>query len=85
MGWGVVLLTGGEVGAGCLIAAGAVVAEGARIPDHSLVMGLPGKVRRATTEADRERIARHSGGYVTLARRYLQGYRPHRGRQGNDR
>ena len=35
--------------ADCIIAAGALVTQGAVIPDGSMVMGAPGKVRRPLT------------------------------------
>ncbi|MCA9105856.1 MAG: gamma carbonic anhydrase family protein [Planctomycetales bacterium] len=50
------VLNRAEIGAGCLIAAGALVPEGAVIPPGSVVMGIPGKVVRAVTAADRARI-----------------------------
>ena len=33
------------IGDGCLIAAGTMVVEGTEVPDHSLVMGVPAKIR----------------------------------------
>jgi carbonic anhydrase/acetyltransferase-like protein (isoleucine patch superfamily) len=55
-------LNGAEVGAECILAAGTFIPEGKRIESGQLVMGLPGKVVRAISEAERERIydgARH--------------------------
>jgi carbonic anhydrase/acetyltransferase-like protein (isoleucine patch superfamily) len=40
------LLDGVRTGRGCVIAAGALVTAGTQIPDHSLVIGVPGKVVR---------------------------------------
>jgi carbonic anhydrase/acetyltransferase-like protein (isoleucine patch superfamily) len=37
-------LEGAHIGNYCLIGAGAVVTGGARVPDHSLVIGVPGQV-----------------------------------------
>ena len=39
------LLAGSEIGEFCLVAAGAVVKEGARIPPYSFVAGVPAQVR----------------------------------------
>ena len=50
IGIGARLLSGCEIGPECLIAAGAVVTEGRRIPARSVVMGVPGKVVRASLE-----------------------------------
>ncbi len=72
IGIGAIVLGGASIGAGTLIAAGAVVRPGAVIPAGVLVAGVPGKVVRELTEADRAgfadtpehyraRAARHSG------------------------
>ncbi len=45
-----VLLNGCTIGEGSIIGAGAVVTENAVIPPNSLVVGVPGKVIRETTE-----------------------------------
>ncbi len=52
IGIGARLLTGCEIGEECLIAAGTVVTEKRRIPAHSVVMGVPGKVVREITPED---------------------------------
>jgi len=46
------LLTGCEIGEWSIIAAGAVVLEGQKIPPKSLVAGVPAKILRQTTEKD---------------------------------
>jgi len=56
IGMGAVILDKAVIGAGSIIAAGAVVLEGAKIPKRSLVAGVPGKVRRETTERDIQMI-----------------------------
>src|SRR6478736_6663877 len=53
---GAILLNGVHVGTGSIVGAGAVCREGMRIPPNSLVLGVPGKVIRETTDADRDRI-----------------------------
>ena len=64
------VLNGARIGRGSLVAAGAVVTPGTVIPPGSLVMGLPGKVIRPVSEADRERIRRTAEHYVAYARVY---------------
>lgn len=66
IGMGAVLMNGVTVGAGSLIAAGAVLTQGTRIPPGSLVAGLPGKVRRELTEAERDSIPLSAAAYVHL-------------------
>lgn len=68
---GAMVLNGSRVGRGSIIAAGALVPEGAQIPPNSVVMGVPGKVRREVSETDRERIIRSAANYV----RYRQIYK----------
>ncbi|MHA1576282.1 MAG: gamma carbonic anhydrase family protein [Candidatus Thorarchaeota archaeon] len=45
VGMGAVVLDGSKVGKECVIGAGSVVTQGSIIPDRSLVLGIPGKVR----------------------------------------
>jgi len=56
VGMGSVILSGARIGEGCLIAGGAVVLEGTDIPAGSLVAGVPGKVRRALSDDEKERL-----------------------------
>ncbi len=58
------LLTGCEIGEWSIIAAGALVPEGMKIPPRSVVMGLPAKVVRQCTDADIERIKFSSQSYL---------------------
>ena len=41
-----IVLNGARIGRNCLIGAGALVTEGMIIPDNSMVVGMPGKVKR---------------------------------------
>lgn len=52
-----------QVGDDCLIAAGALVLERTTVPSGQVVMGLPGKVVRPVTDAERERILSGSQHY----------------------
>ncbi|WP_156253097.1 gamma carbonic anhydrase family protein [Pseudactinotalea terrae] len=73
IGMGATLLNGSVVGSGSVIGAGALVSEGVEIPPNSLVLGVPGKVRRETTEQEREAIGRSAPGYVARAERHRAG------------
>src|SRR6201995_2343639 len=66
IGMGAILLNGVTVGAGSIVAAGAICTEGMEIPPNSLVMGVPAKVRREVSDAERERIAHTVNAYVEL-------------------
>ena len=50
---GATVLSGARVGSGSVVAAGAVVPEGIDIPPGVIVAGVPAKVRREMTDADR--------------------------------
>lgn len=65
VGIGARLLAGAVVGEDCLIGAGALVPEGKVIPPRSVVLGLPGKIVRETTD---EEIEAH----VRLAQKYAR-------------
>jgi carbonic anhydrase/acetyltransferase-like protein (isoleucine patch superfamily) len=76
IGIGATLLTGCEIGAECLVAAGAVVTERRRIPSRSVVMGIPAKVVRKVTDADLERTRSIAAHYLEMAQRYARGAYP---------
>ena len=76
IGMGATLLSGSDIGEECLIAAGTLVTEGRRIPPRSVVMGVPGKVVRAITDAEIERTRTISAHYLELAQRYVRGDYP---------
>ena len=65
IGIGAKILSGAHVGAFSLIGAGALVLENAKIPERSLVLGVPGKVVRRLT-------AREVAEHVMHARRYRE-------------
>lgn len=66
VGMSATLLNGCTIGTGSIIAAGSVVLENTVIPPRSLVAGVPAEVRRATTDAELERIHHNAAVYVEL-------------------
>ena len=73
VGMGAILLNRVHVESGSIIGAGAVVREGMRVPANSLVLGLPGRIVRETTDEERARIARTAEAYLALQRRHAAG------------
>ena len=71
------VMNGAVIGTGSIIAAGALVTEGTVIPDHSLVAGVPGKVRRDTTEDERRGIARNAETYAKRIQLYVDAIHAH--------
>jgi len=67
IGMGAVVLNGALIGRESMVAAGAVVLEGTQIPAGSLVAGVPGKVRRELTDAERAGVLHNATHYVDLA------------------
>ena len=76
VGMGAILLNGVRVGRGSIIAAGAVVTEGTQVPPGSLVVGVPGKVVRALSEAQQAAITDNAARYVALKELHRAGALP---------
>ena len=70
IGMGAILLQGCEIGADCIVAAGAVVTGKTRAPDGSMLMGSPARVVRALTEEDKVRNLAAARGYAAGAEEY---------------
>jgi len=73
IGIGAVVLNGATVGRGCLIAANALVTEGMDVPDGSVVMGSPGKVRKSLSDEERDMLALNASHYIENASRFVGG------------
>jgi carbonic anhydrase/acetyltransferase-like protein (isoleucine patch superfamily) len=76
IGMGSVLLNKVHVGAGSVVAAGAVLPEGMQVPPRSLVMGVPARVVRPVDERLAGRIAETWSHYVGQARAHREGRFP---------
>jgi carbonic anhydrase/acetyltransferase-like protein (isoleucine patch superfamily) len=70
IGMNAVLLNGCVIGTGSVVGAGAVVPEGMTVPPRSLVLGLPGRVRRELTDAEVDAIPGSAHGYRDRAARH---------------
>jgi carbonic anhydrase/acetyltransferase-like protein (isoleucine patch superfamily) len=64
IGIGARVLNGCRIGEGSLIAAGAVVPEGTQVPPRTLWAGVPAKLRREMSDADRARIIEYAQNYL---------------------
>lgn len=69
IGMGAIVLNGAKIGKNCLIGAGSVVLENQEIPDGSLAVGNPAKVRRTLTEQEKYKIYENSMAYVETGKR----------------
>ena len=68
------VLDGARIGMGSVIAAGTLIPPGTIIPPRSLVMGVPGKVVRATSEAEEAMIRKTAEHYCAFAQEYRKKY-----------
>jgi carbonic anhydrase/acetyltransferase-like protein (isoleucine patch superfamily) len=71
IGIGAILLNGVVLGEECIVAAGAVVPEGMVVPPRSLLMGMPARVRRSVSEAERAGLREYAANYVQYKQDYL--------------
>jgi carbonic anhydrase/acetyltransferase-like protein (isoleucine patch superfamily) len=71
IGMGVIILNGARIGAGSIVAAGTLIPEETVIPPGSLVMGVPGKVRKQLSEDDQQTILRYAKNYLGYKETYL--------------
>jgi carbonic anhydrase/acetyltransferase-like protein (isoleucine patch superfamily) len=72
VGMHAVVMNGAQIGADSIIAVGAVVTEGTVVPPGSLVMGLPGKVKRQLTAEEVARNRASAAHYVENAERFAR-------------
>ena len=70
IGMGATILSNARIGAGSIVAAGAVVLGGTEIPPRSLVAGVPAKIKRAVTDEELGRIRENAAHYVELRRQH---------------
>lgn len=76
IGIGAIVLDDAVIGSHCVIAAGALVTPGTLIPDGKLVVGIPGRILRDTTEQDRLYIQHVIESYQNLNRKHTAGEFP---------
>ena len=70
IGIGAVILNNAKIGKNCIIGAKALITEGSVIPDGSLVMGIPGKIKKEL-DAEEQKIPQlNAGFYVENYKRY---------------
>lgn len=71
-----VVLNRVHVGAGSVVGAGAVVAEGLDVPERSMVLGVPGRVKPLPDKSQNDWIDYGVGVYLNFARRYPEAMSP---------
>ena len=66
------ILNGSEIGEGSIIGAGAVITPETKIPPYSMVLGIPGKVKKEN-RSFMEMAKKNADIYIDLARRHMLG------------
>ena len=72
IGMGAILLNGAHIGTESIVAAGTLVVEDMTVPPRSLVMGSPGRVKRALTDAEVLDIQGYADRYVGYRLDYMK-------------
>src|ERR1041385_5795407 len=72
IGIGSIVLDDARIGAQSLVAAGSLISPGTIIPPRSLVMGVPGRVKRELTDDEVEGLNAFWMNYVTYVGKYKQ-------------
>lgn len=70
VGINAVVLNGAKVGKGCLIGANALITERMEIPDGSLVLGSPAKIKSQLSDEQRQMLLFNAENYVRNGQRY---------------
>jgi carbonic anhydrase/acetyltransferase-like protein (isoleucine patch superfamily) len=73
IGIGAVLLNGSCIGTQSIVGAGTLIVEGMQVPPRSLVLGVPGKVKRLLTQAEIGGIQGYADRYVDYRQEYMGG------------
>ena len=76
VGINAVVLNGARIGSHCIIGACALIPEGMEVPDGSLVMGCPGRVRRSLEPAERDLLRVQAEHYVRNGQHFRDALRP---------
>ena len=66
IGMGAIVLNGAKIGKDCIIGAGALVTQGKEIPDGSLVVGSPGRIKRSLTPEEIQGNTKNCDVYLEL-------------------
>lgn len=74
IGIGAIVMNHASIGSECLVSAGALVTQGTVIPDGSLVVGVPGRVRRSLSKEERASLVSNAARYVRLARSHADAH-----------
>ena len=72
IGIGSVVLNGAKIGKNCIIGSKALVTEGMDVPDGSMVLGIPGKIKKILTEEEQSVVSLGADHYIDNYKKYKQ-------------
>ena len=72
IGIGSVVLNGAKIGKNCIIGSKALVTEGMEVPDGSMVLGIPGKIKKTLTEEEQSIVPLGAEHYINNYKKYKQ-------------
>lgn len=70
VGMGAILMDDVEVGDDCIVAAGALLSPGTKVPSGSLVIGSPARVKRPLNDGERAFLVQSAQNYVAYSREH---------------
>ena len=70
IGIGSVILNGAKIGKNCIIGSKALVTEGMEIPDGSMVLGIPGKIKKILNDEEQSVLSIGADHYVENYKKY---------------
>lgn len=74
---GAIVMNKAVIGKNCIIGAQALILENQKIPDGSLVVGSPGKVKKELSAQEIEKLKFYSQHYIDKIPRFKKGLRPY--------
>ena len=70
VGIGSVILNGAKIGKNCIIGAKALITENMEVPDGSMVLGMPGKIKKQLSEEEQTMPSINAHYYIENYKRY---------------
>ena len=77
IGMGAKILNGAFLGSECLVGAGALITEGKRFEEGGLIVGVPARLVRPLTEAEKQGLRLSAAHYADKAVRFAAGLKAH--------
>ena len=72
IGIGSVILNGAKIGKNCIIGAKALITEGMEVPDGSMVLGMPGKIKKTLNNEEQELVSLGAHHYIENYKKYKE-------------